>query len=186
MYHKSMNKIIVIILFFLVHSSALSSVNIESRRETFTPSIYYPAPIAHFDLMKYNEFKIVKQEINKVIIDLKKYGHRNYFCVVGYVLPDHTQQAVVIWTNQEWLYSWTGSNEPQPNEDFWEQANLGSAPITYLGKALVEKLPNSVLGTTSAYREDAEAVIDDCNRHGKQYVIEPFKPELRSEKIYRW
>lgn len=139
--------------------------------------IYEPPPVAHIDPVQHAPFSALANELRYLIYRHGDTGRRNHFCIVGYRFADGHQEAVVLWAEPNWLIRWWGSADPEDAmRVFRYAASLGFSKKLDLDTDLVETAGDIRGSTFLTVRARAEAVVDDCRRHGQPHRVEPFVP----------
>lgn len=143
-----------------------------------TKMIYAHAPVERIDPLAHVQFRNIEAELRNTV---RRHGDRsvtNHFCAVGYRLASGALETVLLWDDAQWLIRWPGA-DGQALTDEQEAVTASFSPVTDLRADLVEddRFP---LGTRSAVRADAEALIADCRRFGRQYTV----PPLPEEEMY--
>jgi len=171
--------------------------SVQAEQEDFSSLIFsQPYPIKHFDFEREPAFNpdTIELEIKNLIIGRNddSFKAQNHLCAVGYEFPRSQQgnkrgparkEVVVYWKEGKMLYRWKGGDPKAAEQDFYNARSLmysRSIPLD----------PNEgVIGETGDngdrfdnYKERAEKVIADCEKHGKSYQIEPFAPPPRGFK----
>ena len=137
--------------------------------------IYARVPVQRIEPLDYPQFKLIEAELRNTV---RRFGDRrvpNHFCAVGYQLDGGTVETVLIWDNAQWLIRWWGGDALATSEERYA-VSASFSPVTDLRTDLVEdnRYP---LGTRAIVRADAEALIADCQAHGRQYTVPPLAPK---------
>ena len=137
--------------------------------------IYAQVPLQRIEPLQYPQFKLIEAELRNTV---RRHGDRsvpNSFCAVGYQLAGGTVETVLIWDNAQWLIRWWGGDALATSEERYA-VSASFSPVTDLRTDLVEdnRYP---LGTRAIVRADAEALIADCQAHGRQYTVPPLAPK---------
>lgn len=139
--------------------------------------IYDPPPVGHMDPVDDRRFAVLDQELRYLIVKRGDVSVSNHFCVVGYRFGDGEGEAVVHWYEARQLIRWGGHRDPDLAKAGLQYANsLFFSKAIDLDSDLVDKPEDAGLSTFLTLRSQAEAVIDDCAKHGKAYVVPPFTP----------
>jgi hypothetical protein len=162
------------------------------EKEDFSQLIYGPVfPTGHFDFEQDPEFNMIVLELKNLILlylggakhQIDRVKSWNHFCAVGYVFPDvegrpiSLKEVVVYWKEDGVFIRWTGDDPELVKQNFYYAQSLMSSFSYPLEGAVPRKdLDKTTLGTRQLVKEDAENMIADCEKHGKQYVIGPFTP----------
>lgn len=135
----------------------------------FGPSIYAGMD-ARFDTATTPLYRNPEPELRVLLQSQKAHGSRNHFCMVGYRWPDGLSFASVHWREGGLILRWYGGTSWADDEFEW-----------YLNKAV--NLQTGVIdaddpqgSTFLVTLRDANGTLEDCRRHGRQYVVEPFTP----------
>lgn len=161
---------------------------VQPEQEDFSSFIFsQPYPVKHFDFEREYVFSIIEMEIKNLIIGRNddSFKAKNHFCAVGYEFPPHQQgkkkgsvkkEVVVYWGEAKMLYRWTGGDPKAAGQGFYNASSLmfsRSIPLDPNQGAVGEGTPGNGFGD---YKDRAEKVVADCEKHGKTYEIEPFIP----------
>ena len=167
---------------------------VRAEQEDFSALIFsQPYPVRHFDFEQENAFSIIDTEIKNLIVGRNddSFKTKNHFCAVGYEFSRQgnrrssaKKEVVVYWKEAKMLYRWTGGDPEAAKQDFYDARSLMYSRSIPLDPNL------NLIGTEekeageefSDYKERAENVIADCEKHGKAYEIEPFTPPPRGFK----
>lgn len=95
----------------------------------------------------------------------------NHFCLLGYRWPDGHDFVSVHWLEGQMILRWSGDTT-------WADGSLGweLSKGVDLQTGLVDTDEQRSGSTFLETRGDAEGTLRDCQRHGRQYRIEPFEP----------
>lgn len=139
--------------------------------------IFDPPPVGHMDPVDDPRFAALDQELRYLIVKRGDVSVSNHFCVVGYRFGDGEGEAAVHWYEARQLIRWGGHREPDLAKAGLQYANsLFFSKAIDLDSDLVDKPEDAGLSTFLTLRSQAEAVIDDCAKHGKAYTVPPFTP----------
>ncbi|MDR1425194.1 MAG: hypothetical protein LBI92_11420 [Azoarcus sp.] len=159
-------------------------------QEDFSALIFKPPyPVGHFDFVREYSFGSLEAELKNLIVAENRYTITNHFCVVGYQIPRAPnnkrapalrKEVVVYWREDKILYRWNGGDPKAAERDFYSARTIlfNSRGIS-LDTAAPDDEGLSAKSETASFRENAENVVADCERHGKQYAIAPFAPPPR-------
>jgi hypothetical protein len=154
-----------------------------------------PYPVRHFDFEQEPAFnaRTVEIEMKNLIIGRNDDGHKitNHFCAVGYEFPRQARrkgtarrEVVVYWKEGQMLYRWRGGDPNAAQRDFYDARTLlmyaTGIPLDPAQGVTGEHAAEE--GKFDNYKERAENVIADCEKHGRSYEIEPFAPPPRGFK----
>ena len=175
--------------------SAAEFVGPQAPPEDFSALVFKPPyPVRHFEFENENEFSIIQTELKNLIIGWEDNGfrNRNSFCAVGYEFSRVQQgrkrerlkrEVLVYWREGRMLYRWTGGDPNEAKKDFYSARSLLYSPHSIPLDAPAEALDDMFGDDPERYKERAESAIADCEKHGKQYVIEPFVPPPRGFNV---
>jgi hypothetical protein len=166
-------------------------------QEDFSMLVFKPPyPVGHFDFESEGEFSIIQIELKNLIVgtglDDNSFKNRNTFCAVGYEFPRVQQgrkkerlkrEVLVYWRESRMLYRWTGGDPKAEEKDFYAARSLLYSPHSIPLDAPAEALEDMFGDDPEQYKARADNTIADCERHGKQYVIEAFRPPPRGFNI---
>ncbi len=170
-----------LLLLFLFAPLILQTVK-AGNDEDFSDLIYDPPPVQHIEPLEYKQFTNLELELKYLIFKNGDFSVTNHFCIVGYQFPDDRQEAVVIWSEPRQLIRWFGHREPELAEEGFKYANsLFFSKSLDLDTGLVDTQDDIHGSTFLTVRSQAEAVITDCEQHGRHYTIEPFTPPEEEE-----
>jgi hypothetical protein len=150
------------------------------EKEDFSRLIWEPPPTGHFDFERDPRFEMIELELKNLIVVNKFFTRRNHFCALGYEFPEGKgalaqKQVLVHWKEENRAKTWTGGNPELVKENFYYADSLifsrGFSTINQ-----VKRTPDYNLGTGGYFQDDVDRLLADCEKHGKQYVIEPFTP----------
>ena len=146
-----------------------------SAQAPLSKMIYAQTPLQRIEPLDYPQFKLIEAELRNTV---RRFGDRrvpNHFCAVGYQLNRGTVETVLIWDNAQWLIRWWGGDALATSEER-HAVSASFSPVTDLRTDLVEdnRYP---LGTRAVVRADAEALIADCQAHGRRYTVPPLAPK---------
>ena len=166
------------LLFAVCYALAAASAPASAAPSAQAPlakMIYARVPAQRIDPLEYPQFKLIEAELRNTV---RRHGDRrvpNHFCAVGYQLDGGTVETVLIWDNAQWLIRWWGGDALATSEERYA-VSASFSPVTDLRTDLVEdnRYP---LGTRAIVRADAEALIADCQTHGRQYTVPPLAPK---------
>jgi hypothetical protein len=171
-----------------------------AEKEDFSRLIYFSAmPIGHFDFERDDKFEMILDDINYWVTHtfyddegrlVEKPPPLHHFCAVGYRFPPfnggninaHIDKMVVVyWKERGEFRKWEGSDRSVmlPGYNYADGAyrlmySLGFRMAdTFPLKELDKTVP---LETSREVRENAEKLVADCEKHGKQYVIDKIRP----------
>jgi len=163
--------------------------------EDFSSLIFsQPYPVRRFDFAQENVFSIIDAEIKNLIVGRNddSYKTTNHLCAVGYEFPRQggrkgpvKKEVVVYWKEAKILYRWTGGDPEAAKQDFYNARSLmysRSIPLDP-NQNMIGAEEREVMEGFDDYKERAENVIADCEKHGKTYEIEPFTPPPRGFKL---
>jgi hypothetical protein len=172
-----------------------ASQEVAETQEDFSELIFEtPYPIGHFEFEKEDKFSIIEIEIKNLIVgrldDIMtgRFMNENHFCAVGYVFPRSSQgrkktgqrkEVVVYWREEKWIYRWEGG-DPKAAKGNPSFANslLNSTKKHFI--PINDDPPTEEAGaleeSRAAFRSKIKNTLEDCEQHGKQYTIAPFKP----------
>ncbi|MCL1861645.1 MAG: hypothetical protein FWG52_08970 [Proteobacteria bacterium] len=177
-------------------AEAAATEPVQPEQEDFSSLIFsQPYPVRHFDFEQEPVFNAstIELEIKNLIIGREddSFKVKNHLCAVGYEFPRRQQgkkkdtarkEVVVYWREGKMLYRWKGGDPKAAERDFYDARSLmfsRSVPLDP-NQGVVEA--EDAEGRFDNYKERAENVIADCERHGKPYEIEPFAPPPRGFK----
>jgi len=159
---------------------------IQAEQEDFSSLIFsQPYPTKHFDFEHEYAFSIIEMEIKNLIVSRNddSFKTKNHFCAIGYEIPRQgkkkgstKKEVVVYWREAKMLYRWTGGDPKAAEQGFYNASSLmysHSIPLNPNQNVIGEGKPEDSLGE---YKERAEKVVSDCEKHGKAYEIDPFMP----------
>jgi hypothetical protein len=132
---------------------------------------YEPLPVKYFDTTADVKFSTPQLALKMFLIGAKKNRRTNHFCVIGYEWADGRREAPVFWKEGKEIMWWDGGSTTS-----WEDVNsIRHSKSNILGKDTVETF-NEIRGSTYLMvRSGMEAIIRDCKKNGKWYVVKPFK-----------
>jgi len=163
-------------LFFLYLLIGLIAVKADEK-EDFSDLIYDPPPVGHIEPAEHAPFSAMEQELKFLVFKRGNPSVPNHFCIVGYQFENGRQEAIVLWRETHSLIAWRGHREPElAKEGFHYADSLFFSKALNLDTDLVDTWEDAGLSTFLTLRSQADAVIEDCNLHGKHYTIEPSTP----------
>lgn len=140
-----------------------------SAEEVFGPLIY-GGMNARFDPATQTRYSQPEPELRLLLVDQKANARTNHFCLLGYRWPNGHEFVSVHWREGQLIMRWHGGTD-------WADGLL--AAVVSDGVDLETSVIESDDTGTSNFlvpRRKAEGTIEDCRRHGREYVIEPFTP----------
>ena len=167
-----------------------------AEQEDFSSFIFsQPFPARHFDFEQDPVFSMIEVEIKNLIIGRNddSFKEKNHLCAVGYeflrrgkVKGFAKKEVVVYWKEAKALYRWKGGDPKVAEQDFYNAISL------LFSRSIPLDPGQGVIGGGNGegeaedkfvnYKERAENVIADCEKHGKLYEIDPFAPPPRGFK----
>jgi hypothetical protein len=177
-----------------------ASQEVAETQEDFSGLIFETLPVGHFEFEKEDKFSIIEIEIKNLIVDGfdgilgGRFIKENNFCAVGYVFPRSSQgrkktgqrkEVIVYWREEKMIYRWAGGDPKAAKENSYSARSLLSSvnPISVNPIPLNGDPPMENGGASeenrAAFRRKIENTLADCEQHGKQYTIAPFKPPDR-------
>ncbi|MDR1853679.1 MAG: hypothetical protein LBR05_02095 [Azoarcus sp.] len=168
---------------------------IAPTKEDFSNLIFRPPyPVGHFDFENEYVFTTLPLELKNLIVGRmdNSFKSTNHFCAVGYEIPrdrrganktaaaGNRKEVVVYWREGKIIYRWNGGDPKAAARDFYSARSMlfNSRGIS-LDPAALDGDDQPVERESASFRENADNVIADCDKHGKSYVIEPFVPPPR-------
>jgi hypothetical protein len=186
------------ILSALLATAFLSCVTVQGmaeEKEDFSRLVYDTPPLGHFDFEQDPRFSMIVLELKYMLASTRKYEKEhgidklkqwNNFCAVGYVFsvdPDKKEEfplekeVVVYWKEKGRFIRWEGDDPERVKQSFhYARSLMFSFSYPLEGAVPRKDLDKTFLGTRQLIKEDAENMIADCEKHGKQYIIGPFTP----------
>jgi len=160
--------------------------------EDFSALIFEPPyPSGHFEFERETAFSAIEPELKNLLarpLMDDSYKTTNHFCAVGYVIPRDRRakagvprkEVVIYWREGQTLYRWTGGNPRTVAQDFiaGRSSIFSSRTIALFGDA-PDNGDRPVEDKSASFRDNADNTIADCDKHGKRYTVEPFKPPPR-------
>jgi len=132
----------------------------------FGPSIYV-GMVARFDPRTEPGFDTLRDELRYLLAERGVRGPAQHFCVVGYRWPDGHGFASVQWREGGMIMRWHGGDD-------WSGGGLSWALHKGVDLATGVIDADDPGGSTfMETRRDAEGTLEDCRRHGRQYVVRP-------------
>lgn len=80
----------------------------QTNPSSLSKFIYREPPVARFEPLEEKQFSLMELEMQYMIYRNGDHTITNHFCVVGYQFKSGRKEAVVIWTEPNWLIQWTG------------------------------------------------------------------------------
>jgi hypothetical protein len=165
--------------------------------EAADAKILDPPYVVDLEKLDYRQgFGEIEWEMRYLISQHGDPGEENHFCILAYPTPQGKIEADIYWEEgPSIIYGWPGSHaeireHPGMLHEFrFDYANsmFFSLPTLYLNKPIVvftrqggvdDLHPGVYFGAANGIGfhtfEEVSAVIADCQRRGKQYVIPPF------------
>ncbi len=137
--------------------------------EGFGPSIY-SGMNARFDPAAEARYRQPEAELRLLLADQKANTATNHFCLLGYRWDYGLEFVSVHWREAQMILRWHGEGDWV--EDFLS-AVVSDGVDLQTGVIDAEDSRGSTFLVT---RRNAEGTLEDCRRHGREYVIEPFTP----------
>lgn len=168
---------------------AASMEPVRADQEDFSSFIFNPPyPAGRFDFEHEPAFSIIEMELKNLIVGRNddSFNKKNNFCAVGYEFPRQAKrrgpgkrEVIVYWREAKTLYRWKGGDPKAAGQGFYNVNSLlysRSIPLEPNQDVIGKEGLGNDLGD---YKERAEKVIADCEKHGKAYEVEPFMPPPR-------
>lgn len=147
----------------------LLATSLTSQAEDFGPSIY-AGMNARFDPTSEADFSAPQAELRHLLTYREANRQTNHFCLLGYRWPDGHAFVSVHWREGGLIMRWYGGTQWQDDNLLWA---IHKGVDLQTGVIDADDPQGSTFLET---RRDAEGTLEDCRRHGRQYLIEPFTP----------
>lgn len=137
--------------------------------EDFGPSIY-AGMNARFDPATEARYRQPEAELRLLLAYQGANTRTNHFCLLGYRWPHGLEFVSVHWREGRMILRWHGGTD-------WAEDLLVSVVSHGIDLETGVIDADDVGGSTFLVtKRGAEGTLEDCRRHGREYVIEPFTP----------
>ncbi|WP_137973869.1 hypothetical protein [Pseudomonas sp. F(2018)] len=137
--------------------------------EEFGPSIY-AGMNARFDPASEARYCHPEAELRLLLTHQQANAATNHFCLLGYRWAEGLEFVSVHWREGQMILRWHGEKDWA---DGFLSAVVSDGVDLQTGVIDAEDSRGSTFLVT---RRNAEGTLEDCRRHGREYVIEPFTP----------
>jgi hypothetical protein len=147
----------------------LAGSSFAGAAEKFGPSIY-AGMNARFDPAAEARYRQPEVELRLLLAHQQANAATNHFCLLGYRWADGLEFVSVHWREGQMILRWHGETDWA---DGFLSAVVSDGVDLQTGVIDAEDSRGSTFLVT---RRNAEGTLEDCRRHGREYVIEPFTP----------
>lgn len=110
-----------------------------------------------------------ERAIQNRVAYFEKQGSANHFCLIGYRWRDGNTQVWLHWQEDGSLVQWEGSLDREIRESSLMDASGDVRLADIAADGEDAGLGGARVTSARAWHE----LVDDCERHGQKYVIEP-------------
>lgn len=153
----------------LLALALLASSSFAGAAEAFGPSIY-AGMNARFDPASEARYRHPEAELRLLLTYQQANAATNHFCLLGYRWAEGLEFVSVHWREGQMILRWHGEKDWA---DGFLSAVVSDGVDLQTGVIDAEDSRGSTFLVT---RRNAEGTLEDCRRHGREYVIEPFTP----------
>ena len=147
----------------------LLGLSVVVTAEEFGPSIY-AGMNARFDPAAEARYRQPEAELRLLLAYQQASAATNHFCLLGYRWADGLEFVSVHWREGQMILRWHGETD-------WADGFLSAVVSDGIDlQTGVIDAEDSRGSTFLVTRRNAEGTLEDCRRHGREYVIEPFTP----------
>ncbi|MDG9923490.1 MULTISPECIES: hypothetical protein [unclassified Pseudomonas] len=153
----------------LLALALLASPSFAGTVEDFGPSIY-AGMNARFDPAAESRYRQPETELRLLLAHQGANSATNHFCLLGYRWDYDLEFVSVHWREGQMILRWHGDRD-------WAEGFLSAVMSDGVDlQTGVIDAEDSRGSTFLVTRRNAEGTLEDCRRHGREYVIKPFTP----------